>query len=78
MKFDIKFWVVFAKLLKAFLKKVRINVDSFFNDCKSILENAIRFLPIKSKTLIHENASANERLASAKITTNIKAPKTPR
>ena len=54
---------------------MRINVDSFFNACKSIFENAIKFLPIKSKTLIHENASAKDRLASAKITTNIKAPK---
>ena len=78
LKFDIKFWVVFTKLLKAFLKNVKINVDSFFSACKSIFDNAIRFLPIKSKTLIHENASAKERLASAKITTNIKAPKTPR
>ena len=53
-------------------------MDSLFNACNTIFENAIRFFPRKSKTLIHENASAKERLASAKITTNIKAPKTPR
>ena len=61
-----------------FLSKVRINVDSLFNACNTIFEDAIKLLPMKSKTFIHENASAKERLASAKITTNIKAPKIPR